>query len=61
MIDPQAGVKLAIFARADLAHDAGLPRTPPSATKFSIGRTVRSEAEVDLWEVAFNPDFLPVD
>jgi uncharacterized protein len=94
--DLQAGVKLAIFPRADLAHDAGVPQTPRSTTEFSIGHTVRTEAEVDqvmrqaehagarvikvaqktfwggyagyfadpdghLWEVAFNPDLLPVD
>jgi uncharacterized glyoxalase superfamily protein PhnB len=92
--DLQAGVKLAIFARDDLAHDAGVRKTPRSATEFSIGHNVRSEDEVDavmaqarragatvvkpaqrtfwggyagyfadpdghLWEVAFNPGFLP--
>jgi catechol 2,3-dioxygenase-like lactoylglutathione lyase family enzyme len=45
--DFQHGVKLAIFPRDDLALDAGLPKTPRSATEFSIGHNVRSEQEVD--------------
>jgi uncharacterized protein len=92
----QSGMKLAIFARADLAHDSGLSQTLPSATECSTGHNVRSEAEVDevmrqaeragakivktaqktlwggyagyfadpdghLWEVAFNPEFIPGD
>jgi uncharacterized protein len=43
----QAGVKLAIWPRNSLAHDTGLPKTPNSATEFSIGQNVRSEQEVD--------------
>jgi uncharacterized glyoxalase superfamily protein PhnB len=43
----QAGLTLALFARDDLAHDAGIARTPPSATEFSMGHNVRSEQEVD--------------
>jgi catechol 2,3-dioxygenase-like lactoylglutathione lyase family enzyme len=46
--DLQDGVKLAIFSRDDLAHDAGIRKTPPSATEFSIGHNVRSEQEVDV-------------
>jgi uncharacterized glyoxalase superfamily protein PhnB len=92
--DLQAGLKLAIFSRENLAHDAGVRKMPPSATEFSIGHNVRSEQEVDavmkqaetagativkpaqktfwggyaghfmdpdghLWEVAFNPAFVP--
>jgi uncharacterized protein len=45
--DLQGGVKLAILSRDDLAHDAGVGKTPPSATEFSIGHNVRSEQEVD--------------
>jgi uncharacterized protein len=45
--DLQAGLKLAIWPRDDLAHDTGLGKTPRSATEFSIGHTVRSEQEVD--------------
>jgi uncharacterized glyoxalase superfamily protein PhnB len=85
---------LCLFARGDLAFDAKVAEGPPSATEFSIGHNVDSEAEVDriielaeragalitvrpekkfwggysgyfqdpdghLWEVLFNPDFLP--
>jgi uncharacterized protein len=45
--DLQASVKLAIWSRDDLAHDAGLRKAPRSTTEFSIGHTVRSEQEVD--------------
>jgi uncharacterized protein len=45
--DLQSGVKLAIFARDDLARDAGTPKTPRSATEFSIGHNLRNEQEVD--------------
>jgi catechol 2,3-dioxygenase-like lactoylglutathione lyase family enzyme len=45
--DLQAGLKLAIWPRDDLAHDTGLGRSPPSSTEFSIGHNVRSEEEVD--------------
>jgi uncharacterized protein len=45
--DLQAGVKLAIWSRGDLAHDTGLRESPPSSTEFSIGHNVLSELEVD--------------
>ncbi len=45
--DLQAGLRLAIWARDDLAHDTGLRKSPPSPTEFSIGHNVRSEQEVD--------------
>lgn len=92
--DLQPGLRLALWARKDLAHDSGLQVTPASATDFSIGHNVSSEAEVDaameqarkagarivkpaqktfyggyagyfqdpdghLWEVVFNPGFMP--
>jgi catechol 2,3-dioxygenase-like lactoylglutathione lyase family enzyme len=41
------GVKLALWARNDLAHDAGVPKTPRSTTDFVIAHNVRSEQEVD--------------
>jgi uncharacterized protein len=41
------GVKLAIWAQDDLAHDAGLPKTPSSPTSFSIGHNVVRREEVD--------------
>jgi uncharacterized protein len=43
----QSGVRLAIWPRDSLAHDAGLAKTAPSATEFSIGHNVGSEAAVD--------------
>ena len=45
--DLQPGLKLAIFSRRDLAHDAGLPMSAPSPTEFSIGHNVGSPEEVD--------------
>jgi catechol 2,3-dioxygenase-like lactoylglutathione lyase family enzyme len=45
--DLQGGMKLAAWPRKDLAHDAGLPQGPRSATEFSIGHNVASKAEVD--------------
>jgi catechol 2,3-dioxygenase-like lactoylglutathione lyase family enzyme len=45
--DLQPGLKLALWARDDLAHDTGLTRTPRSATELSIGHNVRSKADVD--------------
>jgi uncharacterized protein len=43
----QPGLRLALWARADLAHDSGLPPAPVSATEFSLGHNVGSAAEVD--------------
>ncbi len=45
--DLQPGLKLAVWPRADIAHDVGLTRTPPSPTEFAIGHNVGSRAEVD--------------
>lgn len=45
--DLQAGLKLAIWPRRDLAHDAKLPIGMPSATEMSIGHNVSSRNEVD--------------
>jgi catechol 2,3-dioxygenase-like lactoylglutathione lyase family enzyme len=94
--DLQHGVKLALFPRRDIAHDAGIAKTGRSPTEFTIGHNVRSESEVDavmrqaiaagahlvksaqktfwggyagyfqdpdghLWEIVFNPAFLPED
>ena len=42
-----AGLRLALWARADLAHDTGLPVGPASATEMSLGHNVASAAEVD--------------
>jgi catechol 2,3-dioxygenase-like lactoylglutathione lyase family enzyme len=91
-----ASLKLAVWARADIAYDTGLPRTAPSPTDLTIGHNVNSKEEVDevmeqarragakiikaahvtfyggyagyfqdpddhLWEVVWNPQFLPAD
>ena len=45
--DLHAGLRLALWPRKSLAHDAGIPPTPRSATEFSIGHNVNSQAEVD--------------
>jgi len=45
--DLQPGLKLALWPRADLAHDTGLPLGPSSATELSLGHNVSSAAEVD--------------
>jgi catechol 2,3-dioxygenase-like lactoylglutathione lyase family enzyme len=45
--DLQPGLQLAIWPRADLAHDSGLPRGQPSATELSLGHNVNSQEEVD--------------
>lgn len=92
----QGGLKLAAWARDNLADDCGLPKSGHSPTEFSIGHNVASDQEVDavmeqaakagarivkkaqktfwggyagyfqdpddhLWEVLFNPDFIPKD
>ncbi len=94
--DLQSGLKLALFARANIAHDAGINQSARSPTEFTLGHNVASEAEVDtvmsqalaagahpvkpaqktfwggyagyfqdpdghLWEVAYNPAFVPRD
>lgn len=41
------GLKLAIWAQADLAHDTGLDPTPISSTAMSIGHNVSDPREVD--------------
>ena len=45
--DLQAGLRLALWPRTSLAHDAGLPVQPAGATDFSIGHNVNSKEEVD--------------
>jgi len=94
--DVQSHVKLAVWARDDLAHDAGLPRTAPCPTDFTIGQNVAQREEVDevmeqarkagasilkpaqstfwggyagyfqdpdghVWEIVWNPGFIPAD
>lgn len=45
--DLQPGLKLALWPRKSLAHDAGIPTGNPSPTEVSIGHNVSSKAEVD--------------
>jgi catechol 2,3-dioxygenase-like lactoylglutathione lyase family enzyme len=45
--DLQAGVRLAVWPRASIAHDTGMPAGPPSATEFTLGHNVTSKEEVD--------------
>lgn len=41
------GLRLAIWAQDDIAHDTGLPKAPVSPTAFTIGHNVRRREEVD--------------
>lgn len=94
--DLQSGLKLAVWARDDLAHDTGLPKTAPCPTGFTIGHNVATKGEVDaimeqaekagatmlkqaqdtfyggyagyfqdpdghVWEIVWNPAFIPAD
>lgn len=43
----QAGLKLALWPRASLAHDTGLPPSAPAPTNLSLGHNVGSVAAVD--------------
>lgn len=45
--DLEGGIKLALWPRADLAHDTGMPVAPRSATELSLGHNVGSREEVD--------------
>ncbi len=45
--DLSAGVKLALWPRASIAHDAGLPQGPRSSTEFTLAHNVNSADEVD--------------
>jgi uncharacterized protein len=41
------GLKLALWPRTSIAHDAGIPVQPPSATDATIAHNVNSKQEVD--------------
>lgn len=43
----QAGLRLAIWPRASIAHDTGLAIGAPSSTEFTLGHNVGSRDEVD--------------
>ena len=46
-LDLEGGLRLALWPRASLSHDSGVPLAAPSATELSIGHNVSSKAEVD--------------
>jgi catechol 2,3-dioxygenase-like lactoylglutathione lyase family enzyme len=43
----QSGLKLALWPRKSIAHDAKLTAGKPNATEFTIGHNVTSKAEAD--------------
>lgn len=45
--DLQAGLKLALWHRQDLAHEAKVALSPPSSSECTIGHNVNSKEEVD--------------
>lgn len=45
--DLQAGLKLALWPRASISHDTGIPVSPPSPTELTLGHNVASMEEVD--------------
>lgn len=45
--DLSGGLKLALWAQADIAHDTELPMRPVSPTAFTIGHNVMRREEVD--------------
>jgi uncharacterized protein len=42
------GLKLAVWAQDDIAHDSGLAKTPMCSTSFTIGHNVAGREEVDI-------------
>ena len=45
--DLMNGLRLALWPRASLSHDSGLPVEKPSSTDIYLAHNVRSQAEVD--------------
>jgi len=45
--DLQPGLKLAIWPRASIAHDVGIPVSSRSPTELTLGQNVRTREEVD--------------
>jgi len=45
--DLAGGLKLALWAQADIAHDTGLPVQPVSPTAVTVGHNVMRRDEVD--------------
>jgi len=46
--DLQPGLKLAIWPRTSIAHDAGVPLSSASPIELTVGHNVSSKVEVDL-------------
>ena len=46
-IDLQAGLRLALWPRASISHDTGIPMAAPSPTDLTLGHNVASRDEVD--------------
>lgn len=46
-LDLQPGLRLALWPRASIAHDSGLPLAAPSATNMTLGHNVASKDDVD--------------
>ncbi len=94
--DMQPGLKLALWARDNIAHETGIAKNTTCPTAFTIAHNVMGKDEVDavmaaarragativkpaqdtfyggyagyfqdpdghLWEIAWNPDFLPME
>lgn len=45
--DLQTGLKLALWPRKSISHDAGIAVSVPSATEFTLGHNVSSKSAVD--------------
>ncbi len=43
----QSGLQLALWLRSSIAHDTGIPKTPPSPTELTLGHNVSSKEQVD--------------
>jgi uncharacterized protein len=43
----QPGLRMALWPRASIAHDTGLPKTPRSPTDFTVAHNVNARQEVD--------------
>lgn len=46
-LDLQHGVRLALWPRTSLAHDAGIATAPPGPPAVSLGHNVRTRDDVD--------------
>jgi catechol 2,3-dioxygenase-like lactoylglutathione lyase family enzyme len=46
--DLQGGLKLGLWERRNIAHDAGLPQSSRGTTEFTIAHNVRTRTEVDV-------------